>query len=219
MVNEPQQDPGHTPTQPESHHPAQSHQHRHRETHTHLEALSVPLQHAMQDTVHAIADVALAPVDEVLGRSLWLRWALVAHLLSTVAATAIAFLAPFEDWQLYLWVGLLTAVLIGNFQRWGPAASWLRRIWTTIAALLVVLVWMLLLIDRAVAGAWGWRQRKEALSPDASELFWIPVALLALTFVMLTIHGALAPRRSKLWRHAVPPVKEPPTQDEGGQLP
>ncbi len=152
------------------------------------------LQHAMQEAVTAIADVAMAPVEEVLGHATWLRWALVSHLLATLSATIVALHRDFADWQLYAWTGLLTAVLIGNFMRWGPSAGWIHRAWTTLAALIVDAVWMLLLVDRARAGQWhASKQPPLALAPDASLWFWLPVALLLLCAGFLIVHGLLAP--------------------------
>ena len=76
-----------------------------------------PLQHAVHEAVNAIADVAMAPVEEVLSHATWLRWALVCHLLATLSATLVALREGFTDWQVYAWTGLLTAVLIGNLDR------------------------------------------------------------------------------------------------------
>ncbi len=153
-----------------------------------------PLQHAVQDAVHAIADVALAPVEEVLGHAFWLRWALVSHLLATLSATLIALRENFADWQIYAWSGLLLAVLIGNFMRWGPSAGWFHRAWTTIAALVVNTVWTLLLFDRARTGNWHASSRpRQMLAPDASPWFWLPVVLLILTAGFLVVHGIVAP--------------------------
>ena len=156
-----------------------------------------PLQHAvqdaMQDAVQAIADVAMAPVDEVLGHAIWLRWALLCHVLATVAATVVAFLHGFGDWQVYLATGLLTAILIGNFMRWGPTAGWFRRVWTTSFALIIDAVWLLLLFDRARAGRWHpSRWPRHIFAPDASPWFWLPVLLLALCAGFLVAHGILA---------------------------
>ena len=167
-----------------------------------------PMAHAVQDAVTAIADVALAPMEEVLGHALWLRWALVCHLLATLGATIVALHASFADWQVYPWTGLLTAVLIGNFMRWGPSAGWFHRAWTTIAALLVDAVWLLLLFDRARAGQWHVVSRpRNLIAADASAWFWLPVALLLLCGGFLIAHGLLAPRyRLKRTYHA-PPVR------------
>ena len=165
-----------------------------------------PLQHAVQDAVTAIADVALAPVEEVLGHAVWLRWALVCHLLATLSATIVALRADFADWEIYALTGLLTAVLIGNFMRWGPTTGWFHRTWTTLAALGVDLVWMLLLFDRArtVPTQTGLGPRL-ALTPDASPWFWLPVVLLLACAGLLVTHGLLAPHyRLRRVRHAKP---------------
>ncbi len=163
-----------------------------------------PLQHAVQEAVTAIADVAMAPVDEVLGHATWLRWALVCHLLATLSATLVALHEQFADWQVYAWTGLLTAVLIGNFMRWGPSAHWLHRTWTTLAALIVDAVWLLLLFDRARAGQWHAPRTPRAMwAPDTSPWFWLPVALLLLCAGFLVVHGLLAPHyRLRRTHHA-----------------
>ena len=165
-----------------------------------------PLQHAVQEAVTAIADVAMAPVEEVLGHALWLRWALLCHLAATLAATLIAFFAPFADWQVYGVAGLLTGVLIANFMRWGPTTGWFHRAWTTLAALVVDLVWMLLLFDRARAGRLHASSRPGlALAADASLWFWLPVLLLLACGALLVAHGILAPRhRLRHIHHAGP---------------
>ncbi len=153
-----------------------------------------PLQHAVQDAVTAIADVAMAPVEEVLGHATWLRWALVCHLLATLSATVVALREHFTDWQVYAWTGLLTAVLIGNFMRWGPSAHWLHRVWTTLAALAVDAVWTLLLFDRARSGSLrSSGQPRLDVAADASLWFWLPVVLLLLCAGLLVVHGLLAP--------------------------
>jgi hypothetical protein len=153
-----------------------------------------PRHHAVQDAVTAIADVALAPMEEVLGHAIWLRWALVCHLLATLTATIVALHENFDDWQIYAWTGLLTAVLIGNFLRWGPSAGWIHRAWTTAAALIVDAVWLLLLFDRARAGQWHRVPHvRGVLSADSSSWFWIPVALLLLCAGFLFAHGLLSP--------------------------
>ena len=167
-------------------------------------AEEAPRHHAVQDAVTAIADVALAPMEEVLGHAIWLRWALVCHLLATLSATVVALREQFDDWQLYAWTGLLTAVLIGNFLRWGPSAGWFHRAWTTVAALIVDAVWLLLLFDRARAGRWQRLPRvRGVLAADTSVWFWIPVALLLLCAGFLVAHGLLAPHfRLKRVHHA-----------------
>ena len=153
-----------------------------------------PLQHAVQDAVTAIADVALAPVEEVLGHAVWLRWSLVSHLLATLIATVVALVEDFADWQIYAWTGLLIAVLVGNFMRWGPSAGWFHRTWTTLAALLVNSIWTVLLFDRARAGHWhGVARSRGMFAADASPWFWLPVALLLLTSGLLVVHGIVAP--------------------------
>ena len=152
------------------------------------------VQEAMQEAVHALADVAMAPVEEVLGHAIWLRWALVTHLLATLSATVIALQANFDDWQVYAWTGLLTAVLIGNFMRWGPSAGWFHRGWTTLAALVVDLVWLLLLYDRARSGVFHKSTlAKDAIRADSSPWFWLPVLLLVLCACLLVAHGLVAP--------------------------
>lgn len=167
------------------------------------------VQDAMQDAVHALADVALAPMEEVLGRAVWLRWALLCHLMATVATTAIALVEHFADWQVYTWTGVLTAILVANFMRWGPSAGWIHRGWTTLAALLVVAVWLAVLYDRARAGVFERaRLDPQTVQADTSPWFWLPVALLVLCACLLTAHGILAPRyRLKRVHHTVATAK------------
>lgn len=165
------------------------------EEHPHKLVVPPAAKHAVQDAVDAIADVALAPVQEVLGKALWLRYALVCHLLSTLVATVIALRHDFADWQVYAWTGLLTAVLIGNFMRWSPDAGWFHRASTTFCALIVDLVWLILLYDRARVGTiLHPLHKRDAWSADSSPWFWLPVLLLTACASLLVAHAILAPR-------------------------
>lgn len=142
--------------------------------------------------VEAIADVTLAPVGNLRSRSWPLRTAALLHFVAAGAAIWVALELTLEDWQVYALAGFGTAVLSGNFLRWRRRWGWVRRALRLLAALAVDLVWGLLLLDRAVAGARGAHS-----SDSASPHFFVPLALLAAGAVLSAVHFVLDTRASR----------------------
>lgn len=163
------------------------------------EGPSEPPQTGPRTALTSLTDAALSPVQEVLhGRAFWLRASLVAHLLSTAAAAGVAWQLGLVDWQLYLWLGAFTFVLVGNFMRWRKRSSLVRRVLGVLAALAVELSWAVLLLDRARSD-WDPRLYRasvqgntlQALSVDFRldhQWFWLPVVLQVLVASLLVAH-------------------------------
>jgi len=154
--------------------------------------------------MEALADATLAPMLEVWsGRAWWLRVALFSHLLATAAATGVAWRLDLGDWQLYLAVGVTTFILVGNFMRWHRRAGIVRRSIGTLAALVVVIGWTLLLLDRARSD-WDARLYRPATATLGDfainhAWFWLPVALYLLCAALLVGHlfGGRVLRRAR----------------------
>ncbi len=141
-------------------------------------------------TLETLAEVTLAPVHELRHSPWWLRWAMSAHLLSTLATLGVALHVQASDWGVYLAMGVATNILAGNFMRWRRSAGWLRRTFFTLLALAVTAVWGNLLIDRALSPQVG-------TSAGATPLFWLPAALLVVASVLLAGHLATSLRHDR----------------------
>ncbi|MBI5610221.1 MAG: hypothetical protein HY902_15195 [Deltaproteobacteria bacterium] len=132
-------------------------------------------------TLETLADVTLAPVQELRHSPRWLRLAMAAHLLSTFATGLVALYIDLGDWLVYLAMGVATNILAGNFMRWRRNAGLLRRTILTLLALATTGIWGNLLIDRAVSPLIG-------TAAGATPWFWVPVALLVAASVLLLAH-------------------------------
>lgn len=133
--------------------------------------------------VEALADVTLAPVGNLRSRSWPLRTAALLHFAAALAGIWVAIDLGLEDWQVYAAGGLGTAILSGNFLRWRRRWGWIRRAIRVLMALVVDVVWGLLLLDRALAGASG-SHPSDAASPH----FAVPLALLCVGAVLSIVY-------------------------------
>lgn len=154
--------------------------------------------------VEAIADVTLAPVGNLRSRSWPLRTAALLHFASAAAAIWVAMELALEDWQVYAGVGFGTAVLSGNFLRWRRRWGWVRRAIRLLGVLLVDLVWGLLLLDRAAAGAQGVHS-----SEAASAHFAVPLALLCAGALLSAVHFVLDTKAARAPQRETPPADAP----------
>ncbi len=142
--------------------------------------------------VGAIADVALAPVQEIR-RSPWLlRAALLAATLSALAVWFVAWRTGQPDLSAYVVGGGAATILVGNFMRWRHRWGWIRRGLHLAAALTVLLAWTALLLDRALAGD----PTEPALAEfvAGSRWFWMPVVANGIAAALLLGHYVVAGR-------------------------
>lgn len=149
------------------------------------------------DVMDALADVALAPVAEIRHSPLLLQWAMLCAVMATGAAPLVVWQSKGEDWGVYLAIAAATAILAGNFMRWRRRWGWVRRGLGLAMALLVLVAWSALLIDRAVAGL---RHDAQLLLTAASPWFWVPVGLNLATAVLLVLHYIIGTRRDRARR-------------------
>lgn len=157
------------------------------------EDLPEPAPHG---AIQTLADVAMAPVSEVLhGHAWWLRAAMLLQFLATGAVGFIGFRQQLGEWQAYLALGVCVTILIGNFMRWREISGFLRRLAGTMLALAIDLAWAVLLWDRARTPAWEDAFGRPVPAPG---WFWVPLAMLLLSGVLLVAHLASAPRRKLL---------------------
>ncbi len=94
-----------------------------------------------------------------------------------------------EDWWLYALMALTTAVMITNYGRLGKHNSLLRRSFSGVATLLVVVSWAALLADRTTPTDGTLRVGV------AAPMLWTSVAMEAVVALLLVVHlFTLAPR-------------------------
>ncbi len=134
--------------------------------------------------------MTLAPVQELRHSPRWLRLAMAAHLLSTLATALVALYIDLGDWLVYLAMGVATNILAGNFMRWRQNAGLVRRVVLTVLALATTSVWGNLLIDRAVSPLIG-------TAAGATPWFWVPVALLVAASLWLVVHLVTSVRHDR----------------------
>lgn len=149
--------------------------------------------HGAAAAIHKLANVALAPVQDVLhGHAWWLRIAMALQLLATGAVAWVGWRQGLAEWHVYLALGACITILVGNSMRWRDESGWLRRVLGTLLSLLVTAAWVLLLWDRAHTAAWQDATGRPVPSPAQ---FWWPVGLLLLSAFALVAHLLMAPRR------------------------
>lgn len=141
-------------------------------------------------TLETLAEVTLAPVQELRHSPRWLRLAMAAHLLSTFATGLVALYVDLGDWLVYLAMGVATNILAGNFMRWRRNAGIFRRTVLTLLALATTSVWGNLLIDRAVSPLVG-------TAAGATPWFWVPVGLLVAASLLLVLHLVTSVRHDR----------------------
>ncbi|MBM4345852.1 MAG: hypothetical protein FJ100_20970 [Deltaproteobacteria bacterium] len=159
-------------------------------------ALGGPIEEPLAlAAVGAIADVALAPVQEIR-RSPWLlRFAMVSVTMAALAVWFVAWHTGQPDVSAYAVGGIATTVLVGNFMRWRRRWGWVRRGLHLAAAWLVLAGWTALLVDRAVAGQPADPTLGEFVA--GSAWFWLPAAANGAAAVLLVGHFAVATRRDR----------------------
>lgn len=151
--------------------------------------------------VESLAAVTLAPVARLQHAPWLLRSAMACQVTATVAVGSLAWWLGLADWGAFLAMGAASNVLVGNIMRWRLRWGWIRRGLLTAFSCGVTWVWILLLLDRAVAGT---RQlvRDEAASP----WFWLPASLLVASFVLLVLHFVIGTRRDQAWLRQQTPM-------------
>lgn len=161
------------------------------------ESAALPLERQPAEAPHGamqtLADVAMAPVAEVLhGHAWWLRAAMLLQFLATGAVGFIGFRQGLGEWQAYLGLGACVTILIGNFMRWREISGFLRRLAGTLLALAVDFAWAVLLWDRARTPAWEDAFGRPVPAPG---WFWAPLGMVVLSGALLIAHLLSAPRR------------------------
>lgn len=153
-----------------------------------------------ESAAHALADVAMAPMDEIRHSPWLLRVAMLLLLAAAPLAGWAALRSSQPDWGAYLAAGLCTFVLVGNFMRWRRKWGWLRRALHLAAALAVLAVWTALLADRALGSA-APQPAGDGLGDLAatSPWHWWPVGCHAAAVALLVSHYLVATRRDRQW--------------------
>ena len=164
-------------------------------------AASVEVAQSLESTdehaaIHALADLAMAPVQELMaGHDWFLRIAMMLQVGVTIVVTWIAWQAALPDWQVYGLAGLCALILVGNSMRWPVEAGFVRRLSATLVALLTSGTWGLLLFDRARSANWLDQNGRVVPFP---QWFWLPVILLAGSGALLIVHLFGAPREVRI---------------------